>query len=103
MSQNADVEWLRAEIERLRANAEADNSHAMSTAADNERLTARIAELERIVVWLAEQVDCVTLPSTGGRKTVRFEGFSLGVKVISIDGTPAGLIAAVKEEMGDVD
>lgn len=97
----SQIARLRTEIERLRANAEADNSHAMSTAADNERLVARIAELERIVVWLAEQVDCVTLPSTGGRKTVRFEGFSLGVKVISIDGTPAGLIAAVKEEMGD--
>lgn len=90
-----------AEIERLRGIAEADNSHAMSTAANGERLAARIAELERMVVWLADKVDCVTLPSTGGRKTVRFESFALGVKVIPTDGTPAGILAAVKEAMGD--
>lgn len=94
----SQIARLRAEIEKLRANAEADNSHAMSTAADNEKLAARIAELERMVVW-AVRHDASTETNSVGECWLEWGSYPRLRRSCVL--TEAGILAAVKEAMGD--
>lgn len=73
-----------AEIEKLRANAEADNSHAMSTAADNERLgreneklRAEISEYHEDLVERGEMMDSLV-----GRRDARLRQAEAEIEIL---------------------
>lgn len=61
-----------------------------------DALRARIAELEQMVVWAVSH----SVYSDPIRREVIYEGLHTG-RSVAHDGTPAGILAAVKEAMGD--